>query len=68
MTGVISGLPQTKINYTEISINSGIEKNEAKVCIERVFKQMSEDSKEVKSCNSNLNVGQTCRNGNSKSW
>ena len=47
MTGVVSGLGETKINYTEIAINAGIEKNEAKICIERVFKQMSEDSKEV---------------------
>lgn len=47
VTGVVSGLGETKINYTEIAINSGMEKNEAKVCIERIFKQMSEDAKEV---------------------
>lgn len=48
MKGVVSGVGQTKINYTEIGIYAGIDKDNAKVCIERVIKELSEKTKSVR--------------------
>lgn len=47
MKGVVSSLGETKINYTEIGINASLDKDTAKICIERIIKQMSEDAKAV---------------------
>lgn len=53
MKGVVSGVGQTKINYTEIGIYAGVDKDNAKVCIERVIKELSE---KVKSVRENLGI------------
>jgi len=47
MKGVVSSLGETKINYTEIGLNAGLDKDTAKICIERIIKQLSEDVKSV---------------------
>jgi len=47
MKGVISGLPQTKINYTDIGFGAGIDKDTAKVCVERVIRELAEKTKAV---------------------
>ena len=47
MKGVISGLPQAKINYTDIGLGIGLDKNNGKICIERVIKELAERTKAV---------------------
>ena len=47
MKGVISGLGQAKVNYTEIGFNAGLEKDVAKICVERVIKELAEKAKAV---------------------
>lgn len=47
MKGVTSGIGETKINYTEIGIIGGMDKDNARICIERVIKELSEKAKSV---------------------
>ena len=47
MTGVVSGVGATKANFTEIGLSAGISKDNARVSIERVIKEMSEKAKSV---------------------
>lgn len=49
MKGVISGLPQAKINYTDIGFGAGVDKDTAKICFERVIRELAERTKAVKS-------------------
>lgn len=48
MKGVISGIGETRINYTQIGIYAGIDKDNARVCVERVIKELSEKVRAVK--------------------
>lgn len=48
MKGVVSRVGETKINYTEIGLSAGVDKDNARVCIERVIKELSEKGKIVK--------------------
>ena len=50
MKGVISGIGETRINYTQIGIYAGIDKDNARVCIERVIKELSEKVRAVYFC------------------
>jgi len=47
MKGVVSGIGETKINYTEIGIYAGVDKDNARLCLERVIKELSEKAKSV---------------------
>ena len=47
LTGVISGLGQTKANYTEIGTYANLDKDTARVCIERIIREMAEKVKNV---------------------
>lgn len=45
MKGVISGLPQIRANYTDIGYNAGMDKDTAKICVERVIKELAEKAR-----------------------
>ena len=47
MKGAISGIGETKVNFTEIGIYAGVDKDNARVCVERVIKDLSEKTKNV---------------------
>ena len=47
LTGVISGLGQAKANYTEIGTYANLDKDTARVCIERIIREMTEKVKNV---------------------
>jgi hypothetical protein len=46
-SGTNGAISQTKVNYTEIGIYSDLGKDSAKLCTERVFKQLSEQASKV---------------------
>lgn len=47
MTGVVSGLGVAKINYTEIGSYCNMDKDEAKICVEKFIYQLSEKARAV---------------------
>ena len=47
LTGVVSGLGQTKANYTEIGTYGNLDKDTARVCVERIIREMAEKVKNV---------------------
>lgn len=47
MKGVISGLPQAKINYTDVGFSAGVDKDTAKICFERVIRELAERARSV---------------------
>lgn len=58
MKGVISGLPQAKINFTDIGSGIGLDKDNTRICIERVIRELADKAKAGKSVDMDIpNLG-----------
>ncbi len=58
MKGVISGLPQAKINFTDIGSGIGLDKDTTRICIERVIRELGDKAKAGKSVDMDIpNLG-----------
>ncbi len=65
MKGVISGIPQVKVNYTSIGFGTGLDKDKARICIDRVIKELAERTKSRKSAEMEIpNLGRFLLRGN----